>query len=149
MSTEFGQLQFDRTMAAAPERVFTALTSPAERMAWGPPDTGFVVEIASTDMPVAGRREMSRVGPRDNPYVDVATDWIVMEAPARLIYAETLSAEGALLATSFATFELDAADTGTRLRATVHIANFAGAEMMGEIEGGWTHAMDALDRHLT
>ncbi|WP_299690660.1 SRPBCC domain-containing protein [uncultured Tateyamaria sp.] len=149
MSTQFGQLHFDRQMNAAPARVFEALISPEERMAWGPPDTGFVVLIDAPVTPVPGAREMARVGPRDNPYVDVATDWVVIEAPTRLIYAETLSADGEVLATGFATFELTEEGAGTQLRATVHIANFAGEEMMEEVEGGWTHAVDALAAHVS
>ncbi len=149
MNGAFGQLQFDRQINAAPGRVFEALISPQDRMAWGPPDTASVVLIADQDPPTPGGRELSRVGPRENPYVDVATDWVVMEAPTRLIYTETLSAEGEVLATSFATFELGADADGTQLRATVHIANFAGPEMMSEIEAGWTHAVDALGAHVS
>ena len=149
MTGAFGQLQFDRKLNAAPARVFAALTAPEERMAWGPPDADSVVLIDAPLTPEPGARELSRVGPRDNPYVDVATDWVVIEAPTRLIYAETLSAEGEVLATSFATFELAENAAGTQLRATVHIANFAGDDMMPEIEGGWTHAMDALGAHVS
>lgn len=149
MKAEFGQLQFDRHVKAAPARVFEALTNAEDRMSWGPPDVASVVLIEGQEPPAPGRREMSRVGPRENPYVDVATDWIVMDAPHCLISAETLMAEGAVLATSFATYELAAEGEGTQLRATVHIANFAGAEMMGEIEGGWSHAVDALCAHVS
>lgn len=148
MTAEFGQLQFDRHLTAAPERVFAALISPQDRMAWGPPDSGSVVVIDPQDPPAPGGREQSRCGPRDNPYVDVATDWVVMDAPSRLIYAETLSAEGDVLATSFATFELVADGAGTQLRVTIHIANFAGEGMLGEVESGWTHALDNLMQHV-
>ncbi|MEX0312278.1 MAG: SRPBCC domain-containing protein [Tateyamaria sp.] len=148
MNAEFGKLQFDRTLSSAPIRVFEALTSSADRMAWGPPDTESVVLIENQPDPAPGVREMSRVGPRENPYVDVATDWIILEAPARLIYAETLSAEGEPLGTSLATFELDATGDGTQMRATVQIVSFVGAEMMGEMEAGWTHAVDSLANHV-
>ncbi|MEL6889784.1 MAG: hypothetical protein AAFO86_13895 [Pseudomonadota bacterium] len=53
-----------------------------------------------------------------------------------------------MLATSFATYELTADGAGTRLRLNVHIANFAGDGMLGEIEGGWTHALDNLVQHV-
>ena len=149
MIGEFGQLQFERQLAAQPDRVFEALISPQDRMAWGPPDVSSVVLIDTPESPAPGGRELSRVGPRENPYVDVATDWVVIEPSTRLIYAETLSAEGAVLATSLATYELAQSETGTDLRATIHLANFAGPEMMPEIEGGWTHAFDALAAHVT
>ena len=147
-TAEFGQLQFTRDLTSAPTRVFTALTSAADRMAWGPPDVGHVVLIEGQPEAKPGLREHSRVGPRDNPYVDVATDWILMEAPVRLIYAETLSAEDNVLGTSLATFELTATGTGTSLRATIQLVSLVGAEMMAEFENGWTHAIDSLVRHV-
>ena len=148
MTAEFGQLQFDRTLKASPARVFEALTNPRDRMAWGPPDADSVVLIEGNDQPVTGMRDTARVGPRDNPYVDVATDWIVLDAPSCLIYAETLMAEGAVLTTSLATFELSENGDGTDMRATIHLVNFAGAEMMGEVEAGWSHAVDSLAQHV-
>ncbi|WP_415403380.1 SRPBCC domain-containing protein [Tateyamaria sp. SN3-11] len=148
MIADFGKLQFERKLTAPVDRVYQALISPQDRMAWGPPDTESIVLIEDQPTPTPGGRELSRCGPRDNPYVDVATDWIVMEASSRLVYAETLSAEGEVLGTSLATFELVSADTGTALRATVQIANFAGAEMMSEFEGGWTHAIENLATHV-
>jgi len=146
MTPAFGTLEFTRTLAGNPARVFQALTSAADRMAWGPPDASSVVIIENQPDPALGAREVSRCGPRGNPYVDVATDWIVMEASARLVYAETLSAEGETLACSLATFSLSADGTGTGLCATVQIVSFVGDDMMGEYEGGWSHALDNLAR---
>ncbi|MFL4471584.1 SRPBCC domain-containing protein [Tateyamaria armeniaca] len=148
MTTDIGTLEFTRTMTADPARVFQALTSAADRMAWGPPDADSVVIIENQPDAAPGVREISRVGPRENPYVDVATDWIVMEAPTRLVYAETLSAEGETLGVSLATFELSPEGSGTAVQAHVQIVNFAGSEMMGEFEGGWTHSLDSLARHV-
>ncbi|MEO0401829.1 MAG: SRPBCC domain-containing protein [Pseudomonadota bacterium] len=148
MTAAFGKLQFDRTFGAAPTRVFEALISPSDRMAWGPPGTDHVVLIEGQPDPAPGVREWSRCGPRDTPYVDVATDWILIESPARLLYAETLCAEGEVLGSSFATFELAADGVGTALRGTVHLVSFIGEEMLGEFEGGWSHAMDNLSHYL-
>ena len=148
MTAQFGTLEFNRALGSDPTRVFTALTSAADRMAWGPPDPNSVVIIEDQPDPAPGVRELSRCGPRDNPYVDVATDWIVMEAPARLIYAETLSAEDDVLGCSLAVFELSPDGEGTALKANVQIVSFVGPEMMGEFEGGWTHALDNLAKHI-
>ena len=148
MIADFGQIQFDRTLNATPDRVFQALTDAQDRMAWGAPDTNSVHIIDAPAPLEPGAREMGRVGPRDNPYVEVATDWIILEAPTRLVYAETLSAEGEALGTSLATFELSDQGTNTALRATIQIANFAGEGMRAEMEAGWTHAMEALASHV-
>ena len=148
MTAQFGQLQFTKALTASPGRVFQALTNPADRMAWGAPDAQSVVLIEGQPAAAPGVREMSRVGPRENPYVDAATDWIVMEHPTRLIYAETLSADGETLVTGLATFELSADGSGTDLRATIQIANFAGEEMYEEVASGWENAIAALAAHL-
>jgi len=148
MTTAFGQLQFERTLAAGPDRVFAALTSAEDRMAWAPPDTGHVVLIEDQPAPAPGVRELSRVGPRENPYVDVTTDWVIIDAPTRLVYVETLSAEGDALGSSLATCELAPDGDGTALRLTVQLVSFVGKEMMGEFEGGWTHAIDSLARYI-
>lgn len=148
MIADFGQLQFTKSLGTPPARVFEALTSAADRMAWSPPDSSSVLLIEDQPSAAPGVREMARVGPRENPYVDVATDWVVLEAPARLIYAETLAAEGETLATSLATFELTPEGEGTALRATVQIANFAGEEMRAEMEAGWENAINALAAHV-
>ena len=148
MTAHLGTLEFTRTLGADPARVFTALTNQSDRMAWGPPDADSVVIIEDQPDAAPGVRETSRVGPRDNPYGDVATDWIVMEEPASLIYAETLSAEGETLGCSLATFELSADGAGTSMQASIQIISFVGEEMMGEFEGGWTHALDNLTRHF-
>ena len=118
------------------------------RGGWGRRESGWWGGRGRQGRDAGGRGGEARCGPRDNPYVDVATDWVVMDAPGRLIYAETLSAEGDVLATSFATFELAADGAGTQLRVTIHIANFAGEGMLGEVESGWTHALDNLMQHV-
>ncbi|MEM6373730.1 MAG: SRPBCC domain-containing protein [Pseudomonadota bacterium] len=148
MTTTFGSLEFTRALPGKPTRVFQALTSAADRMAWGPPDTGSVVIIENQPEAAVGVREMSRVGPRDNPYVDVATDWIVMEVPTRLVYAETLSAEGETLGCSLATFELSEVEGGTTLQSNVQIVSFVGDEMMREMDSGWKHAVDSLATYV-
>jgi uncharacterized protein YndB with AHSA1/START domain len=148
MTASFGHLNFTRTLKSGPDRVYQALTSPADRMAWSPPDTDNVVLIEDQPDPAPGVREVSRCGPRHNPYVDVATDWVLMEPPSRLVYAETLSAEGDVLGCSLATFELEADGTGTALRISVQLVSFVGEEMKSEFEGGWSHALDNLARHV-
>ena len=148
MTADFGQIQFERHMNATPERVYQALTDAQDRMAWGAPDTGSVYVI---DAPVPlepGMRETGRVGPRDNPYVDVTVDWILLDGPSRMVYVETLSAEREPLGISTATFELVEDGSGTALRVTVQIVNFSGDEMGDEMQAGWSHAMDALAAHL-
>lgn len=145
--TDTKTLTFTRMFPATPPQVVHALTDPEARMTWGPPDADNVVLIEGQPTPTPGSRDTSRVGPRDNPYVDATTDWIEI-SPSRVSYAETLSAEGDSLGTSLAIFELSASAAGTQVQTTILIASFVGDGMIDEYDSGWTHAIDALARHL-
>ncbi|OAN80988.1 hypothetical protein A8B78_09870 [Jannaschia sp. EhC01] len=145
--TDTNTLTFARKLPADPARVATALTSPEARMAWGTPDADMVVLIKDQPAPAPGVREISTCGPADNPYVTVRTDWVEI-TPTRISYAETLEAEGAAFATSLAIFDLAATGTTTDLDVTIFVASFAGQEVLPEVEGGWTHALENLARHI-
>ena len=146
--SDFETLTFSRILPAQPDRVYRALTSAQDRMVWGSPEPDTVVLIEGQPDPAPGVRETSRCGPRDNPYVTVLTDWVLMEPGERVVYAETLMAEGAPLGVTLATYEMAPDGTGTSLLLTLQIASFIGAEMLSEFESGWTHAVDNLTRHL-
>ncbi|MEL6586656.1 MAG: SRPBCC domain-containing protein [Pseudomonadota bacterium] len=141
-------LTFTRHLQVSPARVHHALTDPAARMVWGPPDTDSVVVIEDQPTPAEGGRETSRCGPKDNPYVTVQTDWLVL-TDDRVAYAETLVAEGAHLGITLATCDLAASSTGTDLTLTLQIVSYVGDEMIAEFEGGWTHAVDNLGAYVT
>lgn len=145
--TDTGTLRLSRVIKAAPDTLYTALIDPAARSAWGPPGEGHVVLIEGQPAPAPGIREVSRCGPSDNPYVTVLTDWVLMEPGARLVFAETLMAEGAPLGASLACYDLKSTDTGTDLTVTIQIMSFIGDEMLSEFEGGWTHAFENLVRY--
>lgn len=145
--TDTKTLTFTRTLTAAPARVADALTSAEARMTWGTPDADMIVLIKDQPTPAPGVREVSTCGPAENPYVDVTTDWIEI-TPTRISYAETLAAEGCAFATSLAIFDLSEDGASTRLLATIMVASFAGEEVLPEVEGGWTHAIESLTRHV-
>lgn len=146
--TDTKTLTFTRTLPATPARVVSALTSAAARMEWGTPDADTIVLIENQPDPAPGVREISTCGPVDNPYVTVTTDWIEI-TPTRITYAETLAANGDTFATSFAIFDLTAQGAQTHLETTIMVASFAGADVLPEVESGWTHAMENLSKHLT
>ncbi|GAB5448740.1 SRPBCC family protein [Gymnodinialimonas sp.] len=146
--TDTKTLTFTRTLPADAARVARALTSAQARMEWGPPDADMVVLIEDQPDPAPGVREISTCGPKENPYVTVRTDWIQI-TPARISYAETLEAEGEPFATSLGIFDLTEAEGSTDLKVTIFVASFAGEEVLPEVEGGWTHALENLTRHLS
>ncbi|WP_224813811.1 hypothetical protein [Hasllibacter sp. MH4015] len=140
-------LTFSRRLGHPPGRVLHALTDAKARMTWGPPDADMVVLIEGQPDPAPGIRETSTCGPRENPYVTVETDWILLDQ-ARVSYAETLSAEGEAFATSLAVFDMAATEAGTDLDVTILVASFAGPEVLPEVEGGWTFSLKNIARYL-
>lgn len=139
-----GLITLSRTIKATPLRVYDVLVSPDARRIWAPPDDGSILVIDGQPTPAPGVREVAQVGPAESPYVDATTDWILMEPGQRLVYSEMLQAEGMVLGISFATLELEPDGQGTALQVTVQIVSFTGEETMGEMESGWTHALDSL-----
>ncbi len=142
--TDFATLTFERSLKKAPAQVFDALTKAEARTVWGPPDTGHVVLIEGQPDPAPGLREVSRCGPTENPYVTVHTDWVIMEASSRLVYAETLIAEDTVLGVTLAVAELTEVPEGTQLSLHLDLTSFVGAEAIGEFEAGWSHALGNL-----
>ncbi|GIT92842.1 hypothetical protein JANAI62_33000 [Jannaschia pagri] len=142
-------LVFSRLLPASPQRTYDALIDPAARQIWGPPDADSVVLIDGDQPVVEGGRETSRCGPKDNPYVTVLTDWIILAPGSRLTYAETLVAEGAPLGVTLATADLEPDANGTRLTLTLQIVSYVGSEMLAEFEGGWTHAITNLEVYVS
>ncbi|UWQ17689.1 SRPBCC domain-containing protein [Jannaschia sp. M317] len=145
--TETTTLTLTRRFKAAPGRVYDALIDPRAREVWGTPGPDMVVEIGTVPPAVEGARETALCGPKGNPYVTVQTDWLVLEPATRVAYAETLQAEGAALAITLANADIVAGDDGTRLDLTLQILAYA-PEVLGEVEGGWTAALEGLDAFL-
>lgn len=137
-------LHFERQISASPSRVFHALTDPASRQIWGAPDAGSVVTLSTDAQPTEGSRDHGSVGPAENPYVDVVTDWVLIDPAVHVSYVETLKAEGAVLGMTLAHFGFSETDTGTTLTVHLQISNFIGDEMGTEMIDGWHHAIEAL-----
>ncbi|MEM7490648.1 MAG: hypothetical protein AAF390_16140 [Pseudomonadota bacterium] len=95
-----------------------------------------------------GIREVSRCGPRDDPSVTVWTDWIILTAPSRVVYAETLIEGGAHLGVTLAQYDLAAAGNGSHLDVHLSITSFAGADLIAGFSEGWTHALANLTAYL-
>ncbi|MGR3467969.1 MAG: SRPBCC family protein [Shimia sp.] len=137
-------LQFERRIKATPAHLYACLTDPEARQIWGAPGEGQVV-IVDTPTPVeVGQRETSRCGPADNPYVTVHTDWLLLSPGEHVAYAETLSAEGAPLGITLANYAIAGHPEGSALTIHLHLTSYVGAEMKGEFEGGWAHALNNL-----
>lgn len=137
-------LTFTRMIKASPAHVYHCMTDAKARMVWNSPDADMVFIVKDPAPASPGGRETGQVGPKDNPYVTAHADWIITEPGERLVYAETLEAEGMVLTTSLACATLEAVDGGTQLTQNVHVTSFTGIDSMVEVEQGWTYAFEAM-----
>lgn len=113
-------------------------------MVWNSPDADMVFMIKNPGPVAPGERETGQVGPADNPYVTAHADWIITDPGERLVYAETLEAEGMVLTTSLACATLQAVEDGTLMTMNVHVTSFTGLDSIVEVEQGWTFAFEAM-----
>ncbi|MGR3492877.1 MAG: hypothetical protein ACU0DW_12535 [Shimia sp.] len=74
----------------------------------------------------------------------VHTDWLLLAPSKHVAYAETLTAEGTPLGITLADYAIADHPDGSALTIHLHVTSYVGADMMGEFEGGWTHALSNL-----
>jgi len=141
----FDTLTLSREIAAPPDRLFPLLTEPAYRAEWGAPNEGVTLEIDAADIRPGGR-ELSRCGPRENPEFEVTTDFHVIEAPALMLFTETIRIGGDTLSSGLVALELAPEGAGSRITVTSQLASLIGDEMAGGYTEGWTAALNNLAR---
>lgn len=137
-------LEYSRKINASPDYVFHCLTDPKARKIWNSPGEDAVFQVTSDSDVAAGNRETGQVGPAENPYVTAHADWVILDPGTRLVYVETLEAEGTPLSSSLVCAELSADGTATQLDMHVHIVSLAGPDVIGEVTEGWNFAIDAV-----
>ncbi|MGB0798164.1 MAG: hypothetical protein ACPGRD_02445 [Planktomarina sp.] len=137
-------LQFERNINATPDHLFNCLTQGDKRQIWNSPGEGQVVIIDTPIPATPGVRETSRVGPAENPYATVHADWIILTPGERVVYAETIAAEGMDLGVTLVVCEITPRDSGCQLSIHLQLTSFVGEEFSTQVGAGWTHAVDAL-----
>jgi uncharacterized protein YndB with AHSA1/START domain/uncharacterized protein YciI len=131
-------------IAAPPERVFRALTDPAEVVAWwGSPDTYQTTEWRS-DLRVGGAWSAAGRGADGAPFT-VGGEFLVVEPPHRLV--QTWNPKWAEGVTTTVHYRLDAIPGGTRV--TVRHEGFGGHAAVCERHSrGWELVLGWLVGHL-
>lgn len=120
----------ERRYAAAPAKVYRALTDPRAKAAWFAGPDGWDEHERVMDARVGGKERV--VGRHPSGMVS-AFDAVYMDlVPGeRLIFTYTMHIDGKLISCSLATWELHADGTGTRLVLTEQ-----GAFLNGYVDGG-------------
>lgn len=147
MTSATGHFQITRTIAAPPARLWSLLTDPQAREAWGAPSDEAVLILDKADLREGGQ-ERHRCGPKEAPDFIVDTHWYHLDAPERACYTETLTIGDARLAVSLVTYRLAAADAGCHLTVDVAVSSMTDDPVTEDFHGGWTSGLDRLERMI-
>jgi uncharacterized protein YndB with AHSA1/START domain len=144
-SVAHASFRLERRYAAAPARVYHALTDPAAKARWFAGGSGYTALERSLDVRnggrerVQGRWESGLVSTFDAQYLDVVPD-------ERLVYVYTMHLDERKISASLATFELHPEGSGTRLVLTEQGAFLDGYDDAGSRERGTQSLLEALGR---
>lgn len=147
MTTTTGQFRITRTIAAPPARLWSLLTDPQAREAWGAPSDDATLILDTADLREGGQ-ERHRCGPREAPEFIVDTHWYHLAAPERACFTETLTIGDARLAVSLVTYRLEPAEQGCHLAVDVAVSSMTDDPVTEEFHGGWTSGLDRLEQMI-
>ena len=143
MTPATGQFTLRRQFQTPREELWTNLTDPQARAAWGAPSDDHVLHLETADLREDGH-ERHRCGPADAPEYTVDTRWYKLEKPDYAAFTETLTFGGARVSVSLVTYDLETDPEGTRLEVGITVVSFEGPEMIEEHKSGWTSALAQL-----
>jgi uncharacterized protein YndB with AHSA1/START domain len=133
----------ERHFAARPERVFQALTDPAELVRWWGPE-GFTVPECELDVRPGGAWRTCMRSPDGNLHC-VSGVYREIVPPKRLVYTWSWETEGPPHET-LVTIELVARDGGTDL--TLLHQGFKSDDSRDQHAGGWGGCFDSLVQYF-
>ena len=148
MDLDFDTQTITRDIACPPAQLFALMTDAHARATWGAPDAESVIEIDHADIREGGH-ELARCGPKASPHFGTRMDFHVVDAPHRLIGTEALTVGGQMLSVALVSMEVAASDRGSRLSFTLQIASLSGSDIFADYRGGWSGALDNLERLAT
>ncbi|UYV38415.1 SRPBCC domain-containing protein [Rhodobacteraceae bacterium D3-12] len=136
-------MSFEREIACTPETLFAVMTSPDAREIWGAPSETEVLKIDRFDLRPGGL-EIAKCGPKSHPKFTTTTNFHEVCAPERLVFSETLSADGQVLSCALVTQEIVPTDGRVTLVVTLQICSLTGGEMFEGYRTGWRAALENL-----
>ncbi|MHB2169060.1 SRPBCC domain-containing protein [Alsobacter sp. R-9] len=150
MSSRFASLTFERTVTASVPVLWQVWTAPAARALWAAPVPDVEVVFLEADTRPGGHEvSLCRVAGKSDIRCEIG--WLEIQPEVRTVNYETVSSEGAPLASALVTAEFTGADDGSRILVTVQLS--AAAEQMedGYRQGfgqGMNHLADVAARTM-
>ncbi|HEX3902072.1 MAG TPA: SRPBCC family protein [Polyangia bacterium] len=146
-SVKHATFTIERTYAAAPARVFAALSTKEAKGKWFGGPAEWTRGKWELDFRVGGR-EVSAAGPPGGPEHIFVAQYLDIVENARIIYAYDMFEGEKKLSVSLATFELAPAGKETRLTLTEHGAFLDGHEDPAQREHGTRWLLEKLGETL-
>lgn len=134
------RLELRRPVAAPRERIFAALTRPADVARWWGP-RGFTTPEIELDLRVDGRYRFTMQPPHGDRF-HVSGEFLVIDPPSRLAFTFRWDEPAPDDRETVVTMNLEDGDDGSEL--TVRQGDFATEERLELHRGGWTDSLDKL-----
>jgi uncharacterized protein YndB with AHSA1/START domain len=132
-------------IAAAPERVYLALTSPDEIVKWWGADDDYRTTAWTAEVRVGGHWRAEGVSKDGAPFY-VEGEYLELESPRKIVYTWRAPWDGGNVTT--VSYRLEAIEGGTRV--VVRHAGFEGrADSCRGHADGWEHVLAWLSAHVT
>ncbi|MEO1789483.1 MAG: SRPBCC domain-containing protein [Pseudomonadota bacterium] len=145
--TKHGTFTLERSLAAAPARVWAAFAEAEARAIWGTPSPELNMTFSETDFRVGGR-DLCICGPGPAEGVTVETHYHAIDPGHRIVSTELIGMPADPDGVSLVTVVMQPDGAGTALAVTVQSVSLGTEDSIAEIEGGWTAALGNLEAYL-
>jgi uncharacterized protein YndB with AHSA1/START domain len=137
----------DRTLNAAPARVFAAWSDVEARKRWSAPADNIRIEYEAADFREGGRDVSRCIEPGNADYV-ATVNYLDIRKDARIVFAEDVTHGNKRVSVALISVELTSEGAATHLALTLQIASFDEAGMEQGYQFGWSAALDNLAKEF-
>jgi len=146
-TTAHHTIVFERSFACPVAMLYQAFVDPVARARWGVPSPTAVIIYEAADFRIGGT-DRSRCGTNFHPRFLVEVTYLDIVPESRIVHTETVSTDGKRLSAALETIEMAADGNRSKLKVTMQIAAFDGADMADGVRQGFGAALDNLAREL-
>jgi uncharacterized protein YndB with AHSA1/START domain len=137
-------LELKRVLEVPRERIFRALTEPAELASWWGPQ-GFTTPEIDLDLRVGGRYRLTMQPPGEEPF-HLSGEFLAIDAPSRLVYSFRWEEPDPDDRMTVVTLSL--LDIGNATELSLRQGEFATEARLALHRDGWTDSFDKLRKLL-